>query len=143
MGETNTVHSPLVTYASMLSLLCLCPPFVILLWVLCQSVLFHFLFLSLRNEFYVCLCENTFSWGIMIIGNDGLSLFLWFGGEVGSLNPNLILFLVFSFVSIENINFLGKLFLKNAKQDELELELVQGHVQFFSSFFQALNTCSF
>ncbi|TQD99106.1 hypothetical protein C1H46_015307 [Malus baccata] len=32
MGETKTVHSPLVTYASMLSLLSLCPPFVILLW---------------------------------------------------------------------------------------------------------------
>ncbi|XP_031501298.1 7-dehydrocholesterol reductase [Nymphaea colorata] len=32
MGETKTVHSPLVTYASMLSLLTLCPPFVILIW---------------------------------------------------------------------------------------------------------------
>ncbi|KAG6760605.1 hypothetical protein POTOM_037128 [Populus tomentosa] len=32
MAETKTVHSPLVTYFSMLSLLTLCPPFVILLW---------------------------------------------------------------------------------------------------------------
>ncbi|KAL6144313.1 hypothetical protein ACLB2K_055007 [Fragaria x ananassa] len=32
MVESKTVHSPLVTYASMLSLLTLCPPFVILLW---------------------------------------------------------------------------------------------------------------
>nr|AFK45412.1 unknown [Lotus japonicus] len=35
MGETKKseiVHSPLVTYASMISLLTLCPPFVILLW---------------------------------------------------------------------------------------------------------------
>ncbi|GLT52456.1 hypothetical protein SLA2020_257960 [Shorea laevis] len=31
-SETKTVHSPLVTYASMLSLLTFCPPFVILLW---------------------------------------------------------------------------------------------------------------
>ncbi|KAG6764967.1 hypothetical protein POTOM_028981 [Populus tomentosa] len=31
MAETKTVHSPLVTYASVLSLLTLCPPFVILL----------------------------------------------------------------------------------------------------------------
>jgi hypothetical protein len=34
MAETKTVHSPLVTYASVLSLLTLCPPFVILLWAL-------------------------------------------------------------------------------------------------------------
>ncbi|XP_065634002.1 7-dehydrocholesterol reductase-like [Quercus suber] len=32
MAESKTVHSPLVTYFSMLSLLTLCPPFVILLW---------------------------------------------------------------------------------------------------------------
>ncbi|GFZ08188.1 ergosterol biosynthesis ERG4/ERG24 family [Actinidia rufa] len=32
MGESKMVHSPPVTYASMLSLLTLCPPFVILLW---------------------------------------------------------------------------------------------------------------
>ncbi|KAI9087307.1 hypothetical protein K1719_030777 [Acacia pycnantha] len=32
MAESKTVHSPLVTYFSMLSLLSLCPPFVILLW---------------------------------------------------------------------------------------------------------------
>ncbi|GMN62672.1 hypothetical protein TIFTF001_031750 [Ficus carica] len=32
MAESKTVHSPLVTYVSMLSLLTLCPPFVILLW---------------------------------------------------------------------------------------------------------------
>ncbi|RZC70783.1 hypothetical protein C5167_033961 [Papaver somniferum] len=32
MGESNLVHAPLVTYASVLSLLSLCPPFVILLW---------------------------------------------------------------------------------------------------------------
>ncbi|KAF6138401.1 hypothetical protein GIB67_032905 [Kingdonia uniflora] len=32
MGETKMVHAPIVTYASMLSLLSLCPPFVILLW---------------------------------------------------------------------------------------------------------------
>ncbi|KAH9622413.1 hypothetical protein KSS87_007596 [Heliosperma pusillum] len=32
MGDSKTVHSPLVTYVSMLSLLTLCPPFVILLW---------------------------------------------------------------------------------------------------------------
>ncbi|KOM27216.1 hypothetical protein LR48_Vigan406s002600 [Vigna angularis] len=31
-GDGDTVHSPLVTYASMISLLTLCPPFVILLW---------------------------------------------------------------------------------------------------------------
>ncbi|KAK1276837.1 7-dehydrocholesterol reductase [Acorus gramineus] len=30
--KKKTVHSPMVTYASMLSLLTLCPPFVILLW---------------------------------------------------------------------------------------------------------------
>ncbi|PNX90841.1 7-dehydrocholesterol reductase-like protein, partial [Trifolium pratense] len=30
--NSDTVHSPIVTYASMLSLLTLCPPFVILLW---------------------------------------------------------------------------------------------------------------
>ena len=34
MADSKTVHSPLVTYASMLSLLTLCPPFVILLWAL-------------------------------------------------------------------------------------------------------------
>ncbi|KAF5741628.1 7-dehydrocholesterol reductase [Tripterygium wilfordii] len=32
MAEAKTVHSPLVTYVSMLSLLSMCPPFVILLW---------------------------------------------------------------------------------------------------------------
>ncbi|KAG5239433.1 7-dehydrocholesterol reductase [Salix suchowensis] len=32
MADTKTVHSPLVTYASVLSLLTLCPPFVTLLW---------------------------------------------------------------------------------------------------------------
>ncbi|KAG9449236.1 hypothetical protein H6P81_009201 [Aristolochia fimbriata] len=32
MGESKTVHSPLLTYVSMLALLTLCPPFVILLW---------------------------------------------------------------------------------------------------------------
>ncbi|CAN1780001.1 7-dehydrocholesterol reductase [Linum perenne] len=31
-AESNTVHSPLVTYVSVVSLLSLCPPFVILLW---------------------------------------------------------------------------------------------------------------
>lgn len=31
MAESNTVHSPLLTYFSMVSLLSLCPPFVILL----------------------------------------------------------------------------------------------------------------
>ncbi|KAL0341746.1 UNVERIFIED_CONTAM: 7-dehydrocholesterol reductase [Sesamum calycinum] len=31
-SESKMVHSPMVTYASMLSLLALCPPFVILLW---------------------------------------------------------------------------------------------------------------
>ncbi|KAL2321445.1 hypothetical protein Fmac_025824 [Flemingia macrophylla] len=31
-SNAETVHSPLVTYASMISLLTLCPPFVILLW---------------------------------------------------------------------------------------------------------------
>ncbi|KAL5701527.1 7-dehydrocholesterol reductase [Ranunculus cassubicifolius] len=31
-GESKMVHAPIVTYASMLSLLSLCPPFVILLW---------------------------------------------------------------------------------------------------------------
>ncbi|WJX48599.1 7-dehydrocholesterol reductase [Trifolium repens] len=30
--NSDTVHSPIVTYASMISLLTLCPPFVILLW---------------------------------------------------------------------------------------------------------------
>ncbi|KAL2932747.1 7-dehydrocholesterol reductase [Bienertia sinuspersici] len=32
MAEAKTVHSAMVTYASMMSLLTLCPPFVILLW---------------------------------------------------------------------------------------------------------------
>ncbi|THU51496.1 hypothetical protein C4D60_Mb06t31650 [Musa balbisiana] len=32
MGESKTVHSALVTYTSVISLLTLCPPFVILLW---------------------------------------------------------------------------------------------------------------
>ncbi|KAL8043638.1 hypothetical protein ABFX02_09G128037 [Erythranthe guttata] len=31
-SESKMVHSPMITYASMLSLLSLCPPFVILLW---------------------------------------------------------------------------------------------------------------
>ncbi|CAN1804269.1 7-dehydrocholesterol reductase [Linum perenne] len=32
MAESNIVHSPLITYVSVVSLLTLCPPFVILLW---------------------------------------------------------------------------------------------------------------
>lgn len=40
MAEAKTVHSPLVTYASMLSLLTLCPPFVILLYTF-FLILFH------------------------------------------------------------------------------------------------------
>lgn len=36
--HSNMVHSPLITYVSMLSLLTLCPPFVILLYVLPPSL---------------------------------------------------------------------------------------------------------
>uniref|UniRef100_A0A2P2KDY3 7-dehydrocholesterol reductase n=1 Tax=Rhizophora mucronata TaxID=61149 RepID=A0A2P2KDY3_RHIMU len=32
MAESKTVHSPMLTYVSMLLLITLCPPFVILLW---------------------------------------------------------------------------------------------------------------
>ena len=59
MAETKTVHSPLVTYASVLSLLTLCPPFVILLWAL-----------------FLCF------WNMTILGFLTLCFFFWLSAIV-------------------------------------------------------------
>ncbi|KAJ8431741.1 hypothetical protein Cgig2_028958 [Carnegiea gigantea] len=68
MAEAKTVHSPLVTYVSMLSLLTLCPPFVILLSVI------HFTHSPFSDSFtHTLLLASECRWYTMVHADGSIS----------------------------------------------------------------------